>query len=819
MTKKLIVFASLFIFTFQIKSQQIGCVDLSSKSTPLFFLKAIEALGLKNKALNECIKQIAEENQTLNMEIIEILEDILGLNKELKEITKKNKMAKKETKKIIKENLCCPTTIVGETISEPGLYTIATSENVHIEIDSDNVTIDLCEKIISGDPASSIPVIMISSDHENITIKNGTINGNNKNNDGIWVEENSKSVVIEDISFLHCNNGITFDGKTGLDPSGNPTHYLVEDCKVNHCSFSNCNNAIHATYTESCTFKNCNAFHCKHAGFSLENSNFNTCETCETIEIGDDTPETSATAFSSSNGTGNLFLRCFATKTFKDASQFCKNATSFLLSAQEKETKIIDCIINSTQSIGYGNAYGIHLDMTLKDKETEIHSKKYAKHLYTVSWSPNSEHIAAGGRAASIGPEINNLYILNTKTKSLDITAAKFVNNAKFDKVAWSPNGQFLAAGISDLNPLNEGAFIIYEFNAETVDSNERLRQLLYTKNVYPEGIDAVLGIDWSPDNQYIAVFFLNSSKSSLWLAIFHFDGVNTKLLTNLSVASTTGINPANLYKGDVSFSPGGKKVAVAHNAWGPPNVNEPALEVYAFDPLAGEKLDKRNIEVMRDFVRVESVDFSPISCLEESFIAVGGRDKIKAFSAKPGAVEKLVAETTELGIGSSMRWSPNGKYLLATTVIFYPTSKDVKIYEFHPSEDNPSQGLVEKLSIALDGIPSSVDWSPSGKFFAAAGIEYSPYIDKNIFVYEVGNVPEKCVIENNTVSNTSGGLGGIGISGAGGENLIVENEGYENNINFTWGIFNSFKSGLNKNPKKLDNLSVPPHFSSLLVD
>jgi len=78
-------------------------------------------------------------------------------------------------------------------------------------------------------------------------------------------------------------------------------------------------------------------------------------------------------------------------------------------------------------------------------------------------------------------------------------------------------------------------------------------------------------------------------------------------------------------------------------------------------------------------------------------------------------------------------------------------------------------------------------------------------------------NAPTKCVIYNNkicncvTLSDDIPAGGGIGILGASGSNLIKRNDCYANNINVSWGVYNTYWGNLNGTPKAFQNISVPP--------
>jgi len=763
------LFSTLFLLIAnQAKAGQVNCVDLSSKSTPMFFWQAIKKLGKNNKALNECIKEIVEKNKDLNEETKDKLDKITDVD-------------------------LIP-------ITRPGIYfpgDRAGSGDISIVIASDDVIIDLCGQTIPRDTISDIPIIVILDGYENITIRNGTLVGNDKINDGIFLE-GSAIVSIENMRIVNCKNGIGIKEATQV--------------KVRNCIFEDCNQAVALSDTQVCTFTYCEATNCKEAGFTLTSSSYNTFKSCKALSTGNgENTEKSATAFSSSDGTGNIFFQCTAEGTFKENSHFGYNATGFLLNPQERGTKIIDCIANSTQCAGNGNAYGVHLDMVLKNEDDveTIHRIWRNENLYGVSWSPNSEYIAVGGEILA---SHHNLAVLDAKSKHLGIVATELIPETRFDEIKWSPNGQFLATSVSQKNPLsNIGIVAIYEFDANAAKKDDRLKLIFYTftslTNMY-----FTFGIDWSPDGKYLAILYVHTNRET-HLALLHFDRGKTAIIEDIKVAAYAPlpIPPIDPFIGDVSFSPDGKKIALVHNAY---NESEAAIVVYRFNPFANIFLEENILQLeegerLPDFNKVQTIDFSPIACSERYFIAVGGQNKTKIFSL---AADLTPITEKELADVNALKWSTNGKYVLAVG-----GDHRAMIYEFNYSESQSS--LDRKISITHEGEkPFSCDWSPDGKNIIVVSSVDPQNLKQNIFIYEVGNVVEKCIIKNNIVSNTTGGLCGLGIEGAGGENLIMNNKGYENNINFSWGIYNHFIAGLDYNPKKLDNISVPLYFSGLAV-
>lgn len=108
-------------------------------------------------------------------------------------------------------------TLVGPaTITQPGIYKLGNNFSGTIVIDADNVILDLNKCKLSANPNDGITVI----DHNNIVIRNGSIEGANSR--GIEIIRCS-NVDVSDIEFINDNDGIFALTVTAL--------------RVSHCLF------------------------------------------------------------------------------------------------------------------------------------------------------------------------------------------------------------------------------------------------------------------------------------------------------------------------------------------------------------------------------------------------------------------------------------------------------------------------------------------------------------------------------------------------------------------------------------------------------
>ena len=83
--------------------------------------------------------------------------------------------------------------------------------------------------------------------------------------------------------------------------------------------------------------------------------------------------------------------------------------------------------------------------------------------------------------------------------------------------------------------------------------------------------------------------------------------------------------------------------------------------------------------------------------------------------------------------------------------------------------------------TVFTDDNPQGIAWSPDGQYLLATTLQAPP--TPNILMYEAISFPSQCVIKGNVVYCNSGGVNpqGVGISGSSIANYIVGNTAYSN--------------------------------------
>jgi len=297
----------------------------------------------------------------------------------------------------------------------------------------------------------------------------------------------------------------------------------------------------------------------------------------------------------------------------------------------EQETKIINCIVNSTisSSTTCGSSYGIKVESiaeyeSFDEIETITFDTAGAVLLESTSavFSPDRSYIATvGARIILNGNNTNVKISAFDGVNATDITTALFSaygNNSDFlNDASWHPTGNYLAVCSS--------AFM---FRTTTADEDVRLRvlefdgatltSLIETEKGNNELVFATRSIAFSPNGNYLVAGIGDR------VAVFGFDGT---ALTELDSATDASLGISQKYA--VRFSPDGQYIAVAV-------FSGVGFKILKFDPDATAP----NILTVFDNAAYSSVGigFSP----DGKYIAVAGPatggNEVNVFAFNPAA-------------------------------------------------------------------------------------------------------------------------------------------------------------------------------------
>ena len=215
-------------------------------------------------------------------------------------------------------------------------------------IDADNVTLDLQGRTLE---VSGFDAITINSGCKNVIIKNGSIKSTSN---GIVIGSGCEGINVHDIACNVTDSGISFVGSSDS---------VIKACIVKDCKFHECHKGVSAAYLIKTIFDNCVAQNCVSAGFEIIDSQFNVFDTCKALKTGDNSLSSdSVVGFSSSAGTGNLYTECIAEGTNKVSSDIGADVFGLIFTSTEVESKVCNCVFNSTSLVGSATAYGIYVD-------------------------------------------------------------------------------------------------------------------------------------------------------------------------------------------------------------------------------------------------------------------------------------------------------------------------------------------------------------------------------------------------------------------------------------------------------------------------
>jgi len=676
-------------------------------------------------------------------------------------------------------------------LTTSGLYVLG-KDIGSVEVESDDVVLDLngYEVVSSG------TAITVKENQNNIVIKNGSARGNcdAKGDIGVLVEEGAELVLIQDMNIYGFEKGIFFEGI-----STNSIRSCYVKNTILHC---NTKGAV-LEHTLKSTFENTEALNCVEAGFDLSNSKFNYFYQCKALETKNGEEEADAIGFSSTSGQANIFIECISNGSEKTDGNFGYNATGFLFQgktneAGETKSEIYNCIASkSTVLTGSGNAYGIHLDMVLRDtNEYDVLANPIATAANPLNttldanatdWSGESKFFAVGYDDGLV----DSLIVYSYEDETPLLFASADADSTNILSVAFSPHGKHIAAGTAG------GDLYIYPFDP-TLPATSFFGTPIQPS---PQVGGNVLSIDWHPSNKYLVLGITSGGGDEVDL--YSFDETTGLTLIDSDAEPSTAVEV-------VSFSPDGNFIAVTYGT---------NLRIYRFNPLsAGSELVTE--VTINDATSpstyggdLNSVDWCPIACNGTYFLVVGGtvdtntNMEIFQYNGGTGLTALTSIATYEALNGQtiqSLQWSPNGKNILACGGA---SSDQIEIVQFDATAQTITNAAIGNFT--SEDTARSCAWALGGRHIVVAGDQGS---DIAVNVFEVGNAPTKCIIKNNEVINCSGGLASIGLEGSSGNNMIIKNIGYENDINFSEGVYNQYRGGLLGSPNLLENISIPPY-------
>ncbi len=250
------------------------------------------------------------------------------------------------------------------TISSSGNYILAENiTNGRVEITTSNISLMFNGRAI--DLNSTEDIVSIASGLQKITLCNGTVrNTSGTPGAGIIVGSGCSSVFIQNILAADCQHGIFFGGQEGAE---------VTDSAIIGCDMKSNDTGVLLKNSDNNLIANCRTLECKQCGVELRNSDANSVLQCQAIETKNSDAALSAQGFVAGGGIGNLFQECIVKHSAKEgiSNNVGTVATGFTLTSTEEDSKIIECLVNTTTVIGGdAEAYGMLITWTTSDLDS-----------------------------------------------------------------------------------------------------------------------------------------------------------------------------------------------------------------------------------------------------------------------------------------------------------------------------------------------------------------------------------------------------------------------------------------------------------------
>ncbi|MFC1842115.1 WD40 repeat domain-containing protein [Candidatus Dependentiae bacterium] len=354
-------------------------------------------------------------------------------------------------------------------ITEPGSYQVLENIDGNILINASDVIINLNGFTVSGSTSS---LIMVSEGQRNILIHNGSIVGDTTN-DGVLVDKGTSGIFLQDLYLSNLQNSMNFAGEKGQE---------IKCSKVDNCFTTSCVKAYELTYVKRSVFKDCEVCFCQEAGFDLQYCMYNKFKHCIAVDVGSDDPTKMALGYVSESGVDNLFFECFAEHIYKGGydSDWCTKAIGFLLTGTERESKIINCLVDSVSSTSWANAIGIKLDTRMLDSLSSVTTGLFDENIKDMDISPDCKHIA-------IACNDNSVRVLRFDGTSLSLVASDTLFDRPVNAVAWSPDAQYLAVGTDGEAVVLEGVTVNVGYRELEVDQVNSTHEINFLNDVKKE--------------------------------------------------------------------------------------------------------------------------------------------------------------------------------------------------------------------------------------------------------------------------------------------------------------------------------------------
>lgn len=450
--------------------------------------------------------------------------------------------------------LCVATPITAPTtINTSGIYCLANAINGTITINQNDVVLDMNGFRIQNAAGNGI---VINSNKSWITIKNGIIGP--VLTDAIQINSGCFGITVENVEARESTRGINCTSAhhvtvQNCDFSSNTTGLQTTNSynvMVDNSTFlRNTNAGLSFVTSSSSVVTNCIALDNGQGsldgsyGFVSTNGNANIFENC----IAEGTT-TSTTNF-------NTVVAGFALTGTEMCSKIvnCESGNN---------TAPFSLASSNTSIIIAPTPYGIWLqqNIVISNSSSPNAATDPSNELYAMDFSHNCQYFAVGGNLAASGNGAVQIYNYSINTLgSNSLTRIASVNpggnsSAIVEFINWSPDDNYLAVS------LNSSTIPVYVYRFYPSQSNPNALVQVGSINIGSSVVSSVN--NWSPNGKYLAIGISTSGFSNN-LRIYKFDPSNPGA-NSLTLVAQTGTTLETMET--LNWSPDGQLLAVGVN-------------------------------------------------------------------------------------------------------------------------------------------------------------------------------------------------------------------------------------------------------------